>query len=91
MAGEISALFDGLDLATLAPGVGLLTVGVWFLRARRAAAWLRLAGIVAVALAGVLAAGSATGVVRVDAGAALALAEATARVLADVLGALVRT
>lgn len=76
--------FSALGAPSVGGALGLLSVGVWLLRLQRVAAAIRLVGLLLVLLAGVLVAGGASGVVRVDLGALRALLDAGVRALGPV-------
>lgn len=85
MFGGLDALFPGLDAPSVGGALGLLSIGIWLLRLQRVAAYIRLGGLLLVLVAGVLVAGGASGVVRVDVGALRALVGTGARLLGSVL------
>lgn len=85
MFGGLESFLPAFDLSGVAPALGLLSVGVWLLRLQRVAAYIRLAGLLSVLVAGVLVVGGVSGVVRLDMHALARLVEASTRLGGDAL------
>jgi hypothetical protein len=66
MFGGFGSLVPGFDVATVGPALGVVSAGVWLLRLQRVAVYFRLAGLLAVLLGFVLAAGMGTDVLQID-------------------------